>query len=254
MICNPPPPITPQAEAEAPDCRNRTRNRGPDRAAAAPATMDLILDVELPVSISFGKTELPMKDVLKLTTGSIVELNRGVNDPVEVTGEPLPDRARGGGGGRRQLRSADPAHREPARPDAERAMNLLVGALAILSAIVLTGTAVSLFALRRAHGLLRELEIRPDSPEAAAESHDTAELRRALEGLAAQVHDLQRTPPSASLDPAQPRPGLNLGKRTQALRMHRLGESPEQIAGTLQVPRQEVDLLLKVHRIVLSKV
>ena len=46
--------------------------------------MELILDVELPVSISFGKTEMPMKDVLKLTTGSIVELNRGVNDPVEV--------------------------------------------------------------------------------------------------------------------------------------------------------------------------
>jgi flagellar motor switch protein FliN/FliY len=46
--------------------------------------MDLIMDVELPVSISFGKTDLPMKDVLKLTTGSIVELNRGVNDPVEV--------------------------------------------------------------------------------------------------------------------------------------------------------------------------
>ncbi|HTS66743.1 MAG TPA: flagellar motor switch protein FliN [Candidatus Acidoferrales bacterium] len=49
-----------------------------------PPTMDLLLDVELPVSISFGKTALPMKDVLKLTTGSIVELNRGVNEPVEV--------------------------------------------------------------------------------------------------------------------------------------------------------------------------
>jgi len=47
-------------------------------------TMDLLLDVDLPVSISFGRTQLPMKDVLKLTTGSIVELNRGVNDPVEV--------------------------------------------------------------------------------------------------------------------------------------------------------------------------
>ena len=46
--------------------------------------MDLLLEVELPVSISFGKTELRMKDVLKLTTGSIVELNRGVNEPVEV--------------------------------------------------------------------------------------------------------------------------------------------------------------------------
>jgi flagellar motor switch protein FliN/FliY len=51
---------------------------------AVPPTMDLILDVELAVSISFGKTELPMNDVLKLTTGSIVELNRAVNDPVEV--------------------------------------------------------------------------------------------------------------------------------------------------------------------------
>jgi len=54
------------------------------RTTFAPATMDLILDVELPVSISFGKTEMPMKDVLKLTTGSIVELNRGVNEAVEV--------------------------------------------------------------------------------------------------------------------------------------------------------------------------
>jgi flagellar motor switch protein FliN/FliY len=47
-------------------------------------TMELLLDVDLPVSISFGKARLPMKDVLKLTTGSIVELNRSVNDQVEV--------------------------------------------------------------------------------------------------------------------------------------------------------------------------
>jgi flagellar motor switch protein FliN/FliY len=46
--------------------------------------MELLLDVDLPVSISFGKTQIPLKDVLKLTTGSIVELNRGVNDQVEV--------------------------------------------------------------------------------------------------------------------------------------------------------------------------
>ena len=47
-------------------------------------TLDLLLDVDLPVSISFGKTQLALKDVIKLTTGSIVELNRGVNEPVEV--------------------------------------------------------------------------------------------------------------------------------------------------------------------------
>jgi len=55
-----------------------------ERQPASTSTMELLMDVELPVSISFGKTQLPMKDVLKLTTGSIVELNRGVNETVEV--------------------------------------------------------------------------------------------------------------------------------------------------------------------------
>jgi flagellar motor switch protein FliN len=56
-------------------------------SGAVPArsrTMELLLDVDLPVSISFGKAELPMRDVLKLTTGSIVELNRSISEPVEV--------------------------------------------------------------------------------------------------------------------------------------------------------------------------
>jgi len=47
-------------------------------------SMELLLDVELPVSVSFGRAQLPLKDVLKLTTGSIVELNRSVSEPVEV--------------------------------------------------------------------------------------------------------------------------------------------------------------------------
>jgi len=78
QLAAPPPAATPvQPEVpvpmgEAPPAPPRSR------------TLDLLLDVDLPVSISFGKAELPMKDVLKLTTGSIVELNRSVNDPVEV--------------------------------------------------------------------------------------------------------------------------------------------------------------------------
>lgn len=47
-------------------------------------TLDLLLDVELPVSVSFGRADLALKDVLKLTTGSIVELNRAISEPVEV--------------------------------------------------------------------------------------------------------------------------------------------------------------------------
>ncbi len=47
-------------------------------------TFELLLDVALPVSISFGKTEMAVKEVLKLTTGSIVELDRSVSEPVDV--------------------------------------------------------------------------------------------------------------------------------------------------------------------------
>jgi flagellar motor switch protein FliN/FliY len=47
-------------------------------------TFDLLMEVELPVSVSFGRAQLPLRDVLKLTSGSIVELNRTITDPVEI--------------------------------------------------------------------------------------------------------------------------------------------------------------------------
>ena len=63
--------------------------RRPSPASAKPwrlsaKTFDLLLDVELPVSVSFGRAQVALKDVIKLTTGSIVELNRSIAEPVEV--------------------------------------------------------------------------------------------------------------------------------------------------------------------------
>jgi flagellar motor switch protein FliN/FliY len=49
-----------------------------------PSTLDLLLDVEMPVSVSFGRTFLPVREVLKLATGSVIELDRPVNQHVEV--------------------------------------------------------------------------------------------------------------------------------------------------------------------------
>jgi flagellar motor switch protein FliN/FliY len=46
--------------------------------------MDALLDVHLPLSLSFGRTQLRLKDVLKLTTGSVVELNRQPEEPVDI--------------------------------------------------------------------------------------------------------------------------------------------------------------------------
>jgi flagellar motor switch protein FliN len=69
----------PQAAKESPSAPKPTTAPQPNTGA-----IDLLLDVELPVSISFGRAQLPLKDVIKLTTGSIVELNRSLAEPVEV--------------------------------------------------------------------------------------------------------------------------------------------------------------------------
>lgn len=52
--------------------------------AGGSKTLELLLDVALPVSVSFGKTSLQIREVLKLNTGSVVELDRLVSEPVDV--------------------------------------------------------------------------------------------------------------------------------------------------------------------------
>ncbi|MDO8931256.1 MAG: flagellar motor switch protein FliN [Rhodocyclaceae bacterium] len=47
-------------------------------------TMDLLMEVELPVGVSFGRAQMRLKDAIKLTTGSIVELNRSISEPVAI--------------------------------------------------------------------------------------------------------------------------------------------------------------------------
>jgi flagellar motor switch protein FliN/FliY len=53
-------------------------------SARACGTLDLLLDVEMPISVSFGRTQVRVQNVLKLITGSIIELDRTISEPVEV--------------------------------------------------------------------------------------------------------------------------------------------------------------------------
>lgn len=57
---------------------------GCDDPPRASGTLDVLLEVEMPVSVSFGKTQLRLQDVLKLISGSIIELDRAISEPVEV--------------------------------------------------------------------------------------------------------------------------------------------------------------------------
>ena len=49
--------------------------------------------------------------------------------------------------------------------------------------------------------------------------------------------------------PLPARRSVNLSKRSQVIRLSRRGEPVETIAATLDLPRREVELLLKVHQV-----
>jgi flagellar motor switch protein FliN len=56
----------------------------PSAAGTRPLVSELLLDLEVPVSISFGRARLLLKDVLELSLNSLVELDRSPEEPVEV--------------------------------------------------------------------------------------------------------------------------------------------------------------------------
>jgi hypothetical protein len=132
-------------------------------------------------------------------------------------------------------------------------MNFLIVPLSLICGLVLCATAVSLFATYRAYCLLAELDACARRAKLQKDDHlqELGSLRESVQAISSQVRDMQDHPLIAPPSGA-PKAGFNLSKRSQALRMHRRGEATEQIASSLDLPRQEVELLLKVHRIVIQ--
>jgi len=56
----------------------------PALAAQRTSMLDRLMDLQLPVSILLGQTVLPIRDALKITSGSLIELDRQLGDYVEV--------------------------------------------------------------------------------------------------------------------------------------------------------------------------
>ncbi len=49
-----------------------------------PANIELLMDVDLPVSIELGRTKMKISDILALGPGAIVELDKLVGEPVDL--------------------------------------------------------------------------------------------------------------------------------------------------------------------------
>ena len=48
------------------------------------SNFDLLMDVPVTLSVEIGRTRIPIKDLLALNQGSVVELDREVNDPLDL--------------------------------------------------------------------------------------------------------------------------------------------------------------------------
>jgi flagellar motor switch protein FliN/FliY len=49
-----------------------------------PANLDLLLDVALEATLRFGQREMILREILELRPGSVVELNRRIQEPAEL--------------------------------------------------------------------------------------------------------------------------------------------------------------------------
>lgn len=87
---------------------------------------------------------------------------------------------------------------------------------------------------------------------AEAQQAEIQQLRSALEQLRQELEEAEKRLEQAAWPAGGPVGGINLNTRGQVLRLFRRGEKPEQIAATLGIPQGEVELLLKVHRTVIT--
>jgi flagellar motor switch protein FliN/FliY len=44
--------------------------------------LDILLDVKVKITVQLGSSQLPMREVMELQPGSVIQLNQAANDPV----------------------------------------------------------------------------------------------------------------------------------------------------------------------------
>jgi hypothetical protein len=106
------------------------------------------------------------------------------------------------------------------------------------------------------HQRVRELKARSGRQEKTLQA-ETARLTAEILELKGQILELEQSDNSLASGAPGPSPAAATGNsvnntlRSKVLKMHRLGQTPDRIAGALRVPKGEVDLLVKVHKIVM---
>jgi flagellar motor switch protein FliN len=53
-------------------------------AMPTPPNLDLILDIDLPLTVRFGETEMTLSALARIVPGSVIDLGRSPDDPVDI--------------------------------------------------------------------------------------------------------------------------------------------------------------------------
>jgi hypothetical protein len=128
---------------------------------------------------------------------------------------------------------------------------MMIALAALVTALALASLAVSVYALFNAHRLFHASKIITETVRAEC-AGIVATAQSQCSAIALELQTVKSHAVPTEPVPGTPKAGMNLTRRSHALRLHRTGSSPEHIAASLEVPRQEVELLLKVHQIVLN--
>ncbi len=67
----------------SPEEVSRPKQGGADAQHATPM-LERLMDLELPLSVALGRAQMPIREVLKINSGSLIELNQSVGDHVEL--------------------------------------------------------------------------------------------------------------------------------------------------------------------------
>lgn len=59
-------------------------NFGPSNAAGAGNDINMILDIPVQLTVELGRTRIPIKNILQLAQGSVVELDAMAGEPMDV--------------------------------------------------------------------------------------------------------------------------------------------------------------------------
>jgi len=57
---------------------------GPGESGGDGRNLDLLLDVEIPISVEVGRAQMSLEEVLKLVPGSVIALDKKAEEPVDL--------------------------------------------------------------------------------------------------------------------------------------------------------------------------